>query len=167
MEIWDAYLENGALAGRDLIRGQEIPQGLFHLVCEVLVRHRDGSYLLMQRDFGKETHPGEWEASAGGSAVKGEDTLSCVHRELLEETGIVSDRITYLCREVYKEKCTIYDVYLCETDCGKDSVTLQAGETIAYKWIPEEAFIRFVNTEMLKGPKRRFTPYFREIGYIQ
>lgn len=53
MEIWDAYLEDGALAGCDLIRGSQIPFGLFHLVCEVIVRHKDGSYLLMQRDYNK------------------------------------------------------------------------------------------------------------------
>ena len=58
MEIWDGYLENGDLAGVDLIRGEEIPEGLFHMVCEVLVRHTDGTYLLMQRDLEKETHPG-------------------------------------------------------------------------------------------------------------
>lgn len=49
MEIWDAYLEDYTLAGCDLIRGNEIPNGLFHLVSEVIVRHKDGTYLLMQR----------------------------------------------------------------------------------------------------------------------
>lgn len=63
MEIWDAYLEDGTLAGRDLTRGSQIPYGLFHLVCEVIVRHKDGSYLLMQRDYNKINYPGLYEAS--------------------------------------------------------------------------------------------------------
>ena len=34
---------------------------------------------------------GYYEATAGGSALKGEDKISCARRELLEETGILSD----------------------------------------------------------------------------
>ena len=38
---------------------------MYHLVCEVIVKHTDGTYLLMQRD--KNKHYGEyWEATAGG-----------------------------------------------------------------------------------------------------
>ena len=53
MEIWDAYLSDGTKAGIDLIRRKEIPKVLYHLDCEIIVRHIDGDYLLMQRDFAK------------------------------------------------------------------------------------------------------------------
>ncbi len=53
MEIWDGYFIDGTLANQDLIRGEKIPNGLYHLVCDILVRHVDGDYLLMQRDFCK------------------------------------------------------------------------------------------------------------------
>ena len=42
MEIWDAYLADGTPAHQQLIRGQSIPEGLYHLSCDILVRHRDG-----------------------------------------------------------------------------------------------------------------------------
>ena len=42
METWDAYYADGTPAGRDLVRGEAIPEGLFHLVVEVTVRHADG-----------------------------------------------------------------------------------------------------------------------------
>ena len=58
MEIWDAYDRQGAKTGTDLIRGEKIGEGLYHLVCEVVVRHADGEYLLLQRDFRKEAYPG-------------------------------------------------------------------------------------------------------------
>ena len=51
MEIWDGYWEDGSLANIDLVRGEPIPNGIYHMVCEILVRHTDGDYLLMQRDF--------------------------------------------------------------------------------------------------------------------
>ena len=37
MEIWDGYLVDGTLANIDLIRGESIPERLYHLVCEILV----------------------------------------------------------------------------------------------------------------------------------
>lgn len=47
MELWDAYYADGSHAGRDLIRGEPIPEGLYHLVAEVTLRHADGTFLLM------------------------------------------------------------------------------------------------------------------------
>ena len=82
MEIWDAYDRQGAKTGTDLIRGEKIGEGLYHLVCEVVVRHADGEYLLLQRDFRKEAYPGFEEIGAGGSALKGETPLQGAVREL-------------------------------------------------------------------------------------
>lgn len=39
MELWDAYTRDGQPTGDLLVRGEKIPQGLYHIVCEVLVRH--------------------------------------------------------------------------------------------------------------------------------
>ncbi len=88
MEIWDAYKKDGSLAGCDLYRGKSIPEGLFHIVSEVLVRHIDGTYLLMQRDWNKKGYPGLFDASARGSILKGETPYQGAVRELKEETGI-------------------------------------------------------------------------------
>ena len=90
MEIWDGYFADGTPAGRDLVRGEAIPEGLYHMVCQILVRHTDGDYLLMQRDFAKPNFGGCYDATAGGSALKGEDPFTCARRELLEETGITA-----------------------------------------------------------------------------
>ena len=145
MEIWDGYKKDGSLAGCDLIRGEPIPTGLFHLVCEITVRHIDGSYLLMQRDFGKKDYPGMFEATAGGSALKGETPLCAALRELKEETGIVADKLKQI--SITLSEDTIYYNYLCITGCEKSAVTLQEGETIAFRWIPEDEFLIFINSE--------------------
>ena len=116
MELWDAYLEDGSLAGRDLVRGQPVPKGLYHLVCCVLVRHADGTYLLMKRAAGKETWPGVYEASAGGSALKGETGEQAARRELYEETGIRAGRLTRLYAR--KGPHTMYEGVLCRRNGG-------------------------------------------------
>ena len=80
MELWDAYDEAGRPTGETLVRGQPVPPGRYHLVAEVLIRHRDGSWLLMRRDGSKPFCPGMWEASAGGSALQGESVEDAARR---------------------------------------------------------------------------------------
>ncbi|WP_081671386.1 NUDIX hydrolase [Butyrivibrio sp. XBB1001] len=139
MEKWDAYDSKlNKIEGVTLIRGEQVPEGYFHLCSEIIVRHTDGSYLIMQRD--KRRHlGGMWEATAGGSALQGEDPLTCAMRELQEETGIVSDELIEIGRVLHHGHKTYYVDYLCVTDVDKDSIVLQEGETIAFKWIdPDE-----------------------------
>lgn len=166
MEIWDAYFQDGAFAGCTLVRGEAIPEGLYHLVCEILVRHADGDYLLMQRDWSKKGYPGYWEATAGGSALKGEDTMTCARRELLEETGLAAESLKEIGRFVSRD--TIYQQFLCIAGGEKAAVTLQEGETIAYRWVTEGEFIRFVNSgEMIDVQRVRYAPYLRRMGYLR
>ena len=166
VEIWDAYYADGTLAGRDLIRGETIPQGLYHLVSEILVRHADGDYLLMQRDPRKPNYGGFYEATSGGSALKGEDALCCAERELFEETGIEAGVLTSIGRCFSQD--TIYEKFLCITNCEKTSITLQEGETVSYKWVSEEEYVEFVNSgSMIDVQQKRYEQYFRQVGYIR
>lgn len=137
-ELWDAYDNNfNKLANITLVRGEKIPDGIFHLVCEIAVKHKDGQYLLMQRDSSKH-YGGMWELTAGGSALKGESAMDCAIRELKEETGICCEELIEIGRVVHYEHHSIYVQYLCYTECEKDSILLQEGETMAYKWVDKE-----------------------------
>ncbi|MBQ2720115.1 MAG: NUDIX domain-containing protein [Clostridia bacterium] len=165
-EIWDGYYFDGTSAFTDIVRGEKIPEGLYHLVSEILVRHTDGDFLLMLRDPSKENYGGFYEASCGGSALKGEDSLMCASRELYEETGIRSDKFEQIGRFVSHD--TIYFNYLCVTDCDKRSITLQIGETAGYKWVNEDEFVGFVNSnKMIDVQKTRYMPYLKKQGYIK
>lgn len=135
MEIWDAYNEKmDKIDGVSLVRGEPIREGYYHLVSEIIVENKDESYLLMQRDARKHLG-GMWEASAGGSALQGEDSLACAIRELYEETGIISNELTEIGRILHYGHKTIHVEYLCNTDVDKDRIVLQDGETSSYKWV--------------------------------
>ncbi len=69
METWNAYTADGQLTDHTLTRGEPIPHGLYHLVVECIIRHRDGSTLFMKRDSAKLSYPDYYEATAGGSAM--------------------------------------------------------------------------------------------------
>ncbi len=155
MELWDAYNEAGEKLGFDLVRGQKIPDGVYHLVCEVVVRGTDGDFLLMQRSWEKEVSPGNWEIGAGGSALKGEDALTGACRELREETGIeAAGELRELYRVVCREHHAIYQGYLLVTDWPKESIVLQEGETIACRWLPPEAFLDFYDRSLSIGSQK-------------
>lgn len=141
MELWDAYDRAGNRTGETLVRGKPLPEGRYHLVSCVLICHVDGEILLMRRAAEKESYPGWWEIGAGGSALAGEDSLTCARRELAEETGITRGDLTFLTRTVSHD--TIYDGYLCVTDWPKDNLTLQPGETTAFRWLDRAAFLEF------------------------
>ena len=121
MELWDAYDMNlNKIKDKTLIRGEAVPDGMYHLVCEVIVKHTDGTYLLMQRD--KNKHYGEyWEATAGGSALQGENPLECAIRELREETGINETNLVELGRVVQHYHHSIYVVYIVISDSVKEN----------------------------------------------
>ena len=149
MELWDAYDKDFTLIKGITIRRDEvdkIPEGVYHLVCLVLVKHTDGTYLLMRRDPNKKVCPGLWEATAGGSALQGESKLEAAKRELREETGIEGE-LTEIGRSIGRNTVNIY--YLCVTDCSKGSITLQEGETTDYRWVERETLFSMTEDELL------------------
>ena len=140
-ELWDAYDESfNRLEGVSLRRGESIPAGIYHLVCDVIVRHADGSFLLMKRHPDK-PRGGIWEASAGGSALLGESPDACARRELLEETGILPHTMS----EIGRSKCEnrLYVEFLAEYDKDKDRIVLQEGETVDFRWVDAEELLAY------------------------
>jgi len=141
VEIWDAYdRQFNKIENIKLVRGQAIPDGVYHLVCEIIVKHTDGTYLLMQRDF-KKNNGGMWELTAGGAALAGETPIECAVRELKEETGIVSSDLKEIKRIVQDGPHSHCVEYLCITNWDKNAVTLQKGETVDYKWVEKNTIL--------------------------
>ena len=160
MELWDAYDEDcKIIEGVTLTRGEKVPDGMYHLVSDVIVRHEDGEYLLMQRDPRKH-YGGMWEATAGGSALKGETAYECAVRELREETGISSEDLEEVGREVDAGTCTIYVEFLCVTDADKDGVTLQEGETSAFRWVTKDELLAMNKDELVT---KRMQVFIKEL----
>lgn len=87
MELWDLYNERREPTGRTHTRGDEIPEGCYHLVVHVWIKNRNGEYLISQRSADCPTLPLKWEC-VGGSVLKGETSLAGALRETIEEVGV-------------------------------------------------------------------------------
>lgn len=157
MELWDAYNSNfEKIEGMTLVREEQdkIPSGIYHLVCEILVRHTDGTFLLMKRDPTKPLFPDMWEATAGGSALRGESAMEGALRELREETGIVTETLEQL--DWSLGKTCIHCRFLCVTDCAKDSIKLQKGETCDYRWVSAQELLAMPDSELVGYQMKKF-----------
>ena len=166
-EIWDLYDRNGKRTGETFERYfggfRDIPEGSYHLVVDLLVLHGDGTYLLTKRSDIKDVYPGYWEASAGGSAVSGEEPEEAARRELFEETGLTPDSLE-LVSIVFKDSSHgMYYSYLARVS-GDKTVTLQEGETTDYKWVDREGFLEYVDAkDSMTAHNQRYEKYINAI----
>lgn len=166
MEIWDLYTSDGQRTGKTMNRGETVPEGYYHMVCDILIRHEDGDYLLMKRSMAKKVYPGRWESTCGGSALVGEDAITAARRELREETGIVCENLAMIGRTVNEMFHSIHYSFLGITRCPKNSVTLQPGETEGYRWISEAEFREFAASDMIPTVRRYLLSWLKEMGYV-
>ena len=163
MEIWNAYTKDGSKTDFDLFRDEPIPNGLYHIVSEVVVRNVDGTFLLMQRDWNKKGYPGYFEPGASGAILKDETPYQGAVRELAEETGIISNDLRFIFAQS-NMKNTFYYGFLCITDFPKDLIILQKGETISYRWISETEFLAFMGgAESIKSQRDRWLPFLDKL----
>lgn len=162
MEVWDLYDEQGQKTGEtwERSRAREIPEGRYHIVCDILIRHQDGDFLLTLRDPDKDIWPGCLEASAGGSALAGETPEDAARREMLEETGLTADQLELIGTIWKPQSRSVVYAYLATVKCEKDSVRLQPGETVGYQWVDAPALLRMIRVEpVLKIQYPRYKPY--------
>ncbi len=157
-ELWDACDKEGTPLGFDLVRGEPVPEGVYHLVAEVLSVTNDGRVLLTKRHPDK-AWGGYWEYTAGG-VVKGETPVQGALRELREETGIAASpqdlRPVYVdARPGIDGLNTIYHSFVTFFDPAEQTVRLQEGETTACRLLPYEDFKRFLLTDECVEPVRR------------
>lgn len=87
MEKWDLYTKDRLKTGQTHIRGEKLPEGLFHLVVHVWLKNSEGQYLISRRSADRPAFPLMWETT-GGSVLMGEDSLAGAVREVREELGI-------------------------------------------------------------------------------
>lgn len=102
---------------------------------------------MMLRDLRK-YKGGMWEVSAGGSALQGETPVECAKRELKEETGLVATDLIEIKRNMNEIHHSIIFEYIFVTDCDKESIVLQTGETIDYKWVDKATLLRIPENEI-------------------
>lgn len=144
MEKWDLYTKYREKTGKECIRGEKIPDELYHLTVHVWIRNSKGEYLISQRSASRPAFPLMWEC-VGGSVLKGESSIEGALREVKEEVGLDLQKnagkllfskirgsdVEYECKE-YND---IMDVWLFHYDGELQLEAATTDEVSACKWM--------------------------------
>ena len=138
MEAWDLDTTDRVNTGQTMLRGDRVPEGLFHLQVHVCIFNSRGEMLIQQRQVTKRWYAGLWDYSVGGSAVAGDTSLAAAERETLEELGL---RVSLAGRRPAVTRwygAMIDDYYILPLDADLSGLTLQKEEVQAVRWAARE-----------------------------
>lgn len=155
MELWDLYTEERELTGKIHVRGEELPENLFHLVVHVWIKNGKGQYLISQRAADRPTCPLMWE-TVGGSVLKGENSLQGALREVKEEVGIDlspdNSRLIFskIRRKIGGRKFNdILDVWCFDYDGEVNLDKAEEKEVAQSKWLSKEEIRKLYDEKLL------------------
>ena len=138
MEAWDLYTQDRVKTGQTMLRGDPVPEGLFHLQVHVCIFNEQGEMLIQQRQSTKRWYAGLWDYSVGGSAVAGDTSLTAAERETLEELGL---RVSLAGRKPAVTRwygSMIDDYYILPLNVALSDLHLQREEVQAVRWAGRE-----------------------------
>lgn len=146
MEYWDAYDEKRKKLGYDLIRGEALKDGEYHIVEEIWIINTKGEILLTQRSKFKEDYPLLWECTAG-SIIKGESSVEGALREVREEIGLELDvtDLIHFGNKVDNTHHAIVDKWVIRKDIEISELKFADGEVQDAKYITKEEFEVMMN----------------------
>ena len=154
MELFDLYDENRVKTEKTIVRGEKIPDGLYHIVVHVCIFNSKGEMLIQQRQPFKAGWSNMWDVSVGGSAVSGDTSQTAAEREVCEEIGYNISLKN--CRPVI----TIHfdhgfdDIYTVNEDIDLNKLVLQPEEVQAVKWATQDEIIQMID-------ENKFIPYHK------
>ena len=138
MEAWDLYTQDRVKTGQTMLRGDPVPEGLFHLQVHVCIFNEQGEMLIQQRQSTKRWYAGLWDYSVGGSAVAGDTSLAAAERETLEELGL---QVSLAGRKPAVTRwygAMIDDYYILPLNVALSDLHLQREEVQAVRWASRE-----------------------------
>ena len=140
-EMWDLYTQYREKTGETIERGEDFPEGYFHLAVSIWIKNSSGEYLLSQRHPNKQ-YPLKWECT-GGSVISGETSLQGAIREVKEELGINlnAQKGTLVYRKRRNQQNDFYDVWMFNIDFPLKNIRLQSSEVIEVKWVKKEEIL--------------------------
>lgn len=163
MEIFDAFDKNGIALGYELVRGENIPIGVYHKIVQIYTMDEKNRLLITQRHPMK--HFGYyWEITAG-SVIKGEDELSAAVRELKEETGIMVEKDKLTLIKTFLGHNSIWYSYIHKVNMELQTICLAENETIDYRFISLDEFNHMIQTKQFPKPTLDYFKLYKDDFY--
>ena len=170
MEIWDLYDEKGNITGKEVKRGDEIPDGYYHLAVHVWIKNSSGKYLISKRADNKKSFPSMWDCVVG-AVIKGETSIQAALREVKEEVGLdlsqnnAKKSFSYIVKTVDGKKINrIVNVYIFEYDGLVDLKNALTDEVVEVKWMSKDEINKLLETNQMVPTLNYFTTNSNFLG---
>jgi len=137
-------------------RGEDFPNGKFHIVIHACIFNSKGEMLIQHRQPFKEGWSNRWDVTVGGSAVGDETSSQALIREVEEEIGLKLPKNDYRPSLTMNFQYGFDDFYLIEMDVDQQTLHLQYEEVQAVKWASYEEVLRMLEDG-------RFIAYHRSL----
>ncbi len=133
MEIWDMLDSEGKNTGKVIIKGEEIPEGFYHLGADIWIINSENKILIQKRSSKKRLSPNVW-AMTGGSVIKGENSRETIERETKEELGIELNMNEVKLLKKFRTGKVWIDTYFIKQEIDLNEITMQEDEVCDVKW---------------------------------
>lgn len=153
MELWDVYDVNRAKTGTTAVRGEDLPEGGYHIVVHICVFNDKGEMLIQQRQPFKKGFPDLWDVSAGGSALAGETSAQAAVRETREEIGLDIDLTGVRAKFSMSFDKGFDDWYVVTKNAEVSALSLQPEEVQAARWAGRGEILALIR-------EGKFIPYY-------
>lgn len=134
MEYRDLYDKNRNLTGKKIAKGEEIPKGYYITIVVCFMENSEGKFLMQKRSKQKD---GLW-ATTGGHPKSGEDSLTGMHTEILEELGLDIESNELKLVTTVQDNKLICDIYYLKKDINLDDIVMQESEVADVKYLTLE-----------------------------
>ena len=143
-EIWDVLDEAGNKTGKQIVKGEQLPQGMYHLGVDVWIINSSNQILIQKRSSNKKLSPNVW-AMTGGSNISGETSLQTIQREAKEELGINLNMDNIKLVKKFKTGKVWVDTYFVMQNVNLKDIVMQEDEVSDVKWASFEEVETLVN----------------------
>ena len=130
VERRDLYDKDMNLTGKTIAKGEEIPKGYYITIVVCFMENNNGKFLMQKRSVQKD---GLW-GTTGGHPKSGEDSLTGIHTEILEELGLDIDPNKLKLVTTVQDNKLICDIYYLKKDINLDDIIMQESEVADVKY---------------------------------
>lgn len=166
MEMWDVYDENRQRTGVVVPRGRTVAEGHFHVAVHLCVFDQRGRMLIQRRVDNKDTWPGRWDFSLGGSIIHGETSAQGVAREAKEELGL--DLEPSALRPAFTTNFPVGfdDFYIVEAEPDLEALGVPNDEVAEVRWASlDEVLVMLKSGEFISYRESVIRFIFDFVGY--
>lgn len=138
MELVDIYNDKHESMNYTKTR-DKLVENEFRLSCFVWIINDENKILIQRRLATDKKCPNMWETTSGG-AIKGEDAITCILRELKEELGIKTTKESLKYIGSYARINDFVEVFLLKKNISLKELVLASDEVSDAKWVTISEF---------------------------